>query len=294
MLCLQVVSFLNPALQDLLVILPRWLYLDLVGRLLSEPPLPPPYIRYDENGCAEREVVVKMFADVHPEIEGEFVLKMLAERGLVVTRDSDKKVMALFKLTAKRPIEVWPVPEQEGVTMFYMGRRKIYSKAAGISLALFPLLQWHLYNLFLKEEGAEMPMWKDGIRVVSSLYKAEAIVERRPEIQAVDVIARGHIATDCQHLMHKLLVETMAMADEMSPGSRLQHFYLSLNELRKHSSSGSPDAPKVQYAQARVEQACSKCTFVTDDKGAYPEDLTDLFLLPEEGGGKFSFELVVC
>ncbi len=81
------------------------------------------------------------------------------------------------------------------------------------------------------------------------------------------------------------------MADELSPGSSLQHFYLNRRELAKLSSSGSLAAPKVQYGQARVERARRESALVTDEieKGYPPETLDDLFLLPEEVGGKSSF-----
>ena len=133
-------------------------------------------------------------------------------------------------------------------------------------------------------------MWKDGILVVSCHYNAEAIVEKRPEIRAVDIITRGEVAADCQHLLRKLDREVMAMVDEWSPGSCLQHFFLSRKELEKLPSLGSLAAPKVQYAQSRVEEAKREATFVTEEieKGAGPESIDNLFLLPEEGGGKLS------
>ena len=94
-------------------------------------------------------------------------------------------------------------------------------------------------------------------------------------------------------MLRKLVVEVMAMVDEWSPGSRLQHFFLSHRELAKLSAvekeSESLSAPEVQYSQARVDKARQKSTLVTEEteKGNEPEELDSLFLLPDEGGGKF-------
>ena len=91
-------------------------------------------------------------------------------------------------------------------------------------------------------------------------------------------------------MLHKLVVEVMAMVDEWSPGSSPQHFFLSRRELAKLSSveeeAESLVAPEVQYSQARVEEACSDSTPVTEEfeKGNEPEELDDLYLLQ---GAKF-------
>ena len=83
------------------------------------------------------------------------------------------------------------------------------------------------------------------------------------------------------------------MVDEWSPGSCLHHFFLSRRELEKLSSveeeAESLAAPEVQYSQARVDEARRESTLVTDEieKGNTPEAINDLFLLPEEGGGKY-------
>ena len=53
-----VLSFSLPLAQDYVVIEPQWLLSDIVGRLMSEPPLPDPFVRYD-NGFAEKEEVIK-------------------------------------------------------------------------------------------------------------------------------------------------------------------------------------------------------------------------------------------
>ena len=45
----------------------------------------------------------------------------------------------------------------------------------------------------------------------------------------------------------------------------------------------------MQYSQARVDKARRESKLVTEEieKGNEPEELNDLFLLPDEGGGKF-------
>ena len=97
----------------------------------------------------------------------------------------------------------------------------------------------------------------------------------------------------CKQLLRKLLVEVLAMVNEWSPGSCLQHFFLSYRELAKLSAaekeSESLTAPEVQYSQARVDKARRESKLVTEEiqKGNEPEELNDLFLLPDEGGGKF-------
>ena len=83
------------------------------------------------------------------------------------------------------------------------------------------------------------------------------------------------------------------MVDDWSPDSSLHHFFLSRRELAKLSTmqeeSESLATPEVQYSQARVDEARRESTLVTDEieKGNTPEAINDLFLLPEEGGGKY-------
>lgn len=236
-----------------------------------------------------REQLVQTLAEAHPQVPGHVSHNMLEERGLLIAPGDYHKTFVPFKFTEGRPQTVptfLPAPKREHYV--YIGRRKIYSKTAGLSLALFPLLQCRLFKMFNLRYGTELPFWKNGINIATEEDNATAIVESHPEYRCVDTIVEVEtdFITHGLRLLEKILQVEMEMVDDLSPGSDLEHTFLSGRELSQLFSVSCQSAPTVQYTKKRVEMAGQGSGYVTDGKASTPESLKELFLMPGEADGE--------
>ena len=101
----QVVSFKQADLRQFVIIKPAWLYTDLVSLIMSEHPLPAPYVQY-ENGYTRLSDVIALLNTAHPDVSGEVAVKMLSDLGFVIIYKED--VLVPVKLKKRRPKEYWP------------------------------------------------------------------------------------------------------------------------------------------------------------------------------------------
>ena len=119
-------------------------------------------------------------------------------------------------------------------------------------------------------------MWSGGIRVVAGQRcSAEALIETSPAHSCIDIIVRGEAGSEreCAKLLFELTEETQQRADDLSPGSQLELFYLSRMELDELSPEGLLLRPCVEYSEESVLQTLQNCKYVTDGKASRkPED----------------------
>ena len=278
-------AFKEEALKDFVVIKPDWIYTHLVSFIMSEHPLPKPYVQY-KNGYAKLSDVVDLLKTAHPDISGEKAVQMLSELGFMIVLDHEDKALVPVKLKEQRPEKYWPkIPRDIIRDMVFGGRRHRFVGIVGPSSALFPLTQSRFYRLFLDKYNTEVPLWANGIRVTSGKYSgAVAIIEAHPDLRCIDVIVRSLLkyADHCQRLLHNLCHELTVMMVQLSPGSTMQVFFLSRGELALQSESGSLSPPEVQYTEERVRHALEANEQVTDGHGSDPEDPGCLMISDEE------------
>ena len=271
----SVLSFRQANLQNLVVIDPPWLLSDIVGRLMVEPPLPGPYINYD-NGYAKRADVIAALETKY--LPGETAFKMAAGLGFCLEQKQLQKVLNPSKLRSTRAPKHWRLDATMAVNA---GRRLKVKGIVAISNAFFPHLQVHFYHRYLTEYDEELPLWNGGIRLVAGeRTPAEALIEAHPAHMSIDIIVRGKSGTEraCTELLHDLTEETLRKAVEISPGSQLGVFYLSRLELDQLSPAGLVSRPCVEYSAERVERAIRHGKFVTDGNASSPENPFDLLL----------------
>ena len=287
MYLIQVIVFTTSTLRDFIVIKPEWMYTTIVGRLLSEYPLPPPYIKYDKNGWASLDNVERVLATEH--IDGKFTVGMAHERGLLIKRQ-DHAIVPV-KLAKARPAHVWREAAKESpVLRVNVGRRLVGKRKAGLSSAMFPLFQAHMHDLFKRMHGIELPLWKNGLHIaLSANGMAEAIIQANEEHLWIDVIVRSD--TDSKDggcdLLHGLVREVLGKADELSPGSQLEKCYLSPRDLARLSADGSTDTTVcVSYSEAIVQKALKSNGFVDNERTSLPEKVEELLLSPDEAAGE--------
>ena len=181
-----VLSFSEPRAQRFVVIDPQWLLSDIVGRLMAEPPLPGPYIQY-ENGYAKKADVVAALKTEH--LPGETALEMVSGLGFCLEQKSLDKVLNSSKLLGVRPEEHWCA---DSTMVVNAGRRLKCKGAVAIANAFFPHLQVHLYHRYLTEYDETLPMWNGGIRLVAGeRTPAEALIEAHPAHMSIDIVVRG-------------------------------------------------------------------------------------------------------
>ena len=271
-----VLSFSQPLAQDYVVIEPRWLLSDIVGRLMSEPPLPGPYIAYN-NGYAEKKAVVKALDTKH--LPGGAAFEMVANLGFCLEQRTTDEVLNPSKLCGYRRDEHW---RRDASMVVNEGRRLKCKGIVAIANAFFPHLQVHFYHRYLTDYKEKLPMWSGGIRLVAGLRSsAEALIETNPANSYIDIIVRGELGSenDCAKLLFELTEETLQKAAELSPGSQLQLFYLSRMELDELSPEGLPSKPCVEYTEESVLHAVKHHLRITDGKASRkPEDPHSLLL----------------
>ena len=270
-----VLSFNQPLVQRHVVINPHWLLSDIVGRLMAEPPLPRPYVHY-ENGYAKTSDVVAALATKH--LPGREALEMVAGLGFCLEQKSAGTVLNPSKLRGYQRDEHW---RQDANMTVYAGRRLKCKGTVAIASAFFSHLQVHFYHRYLSDFNEKLPMWAGGIRLVAGQRSsAEALIEADPSNLSVDIIVRGREDSEreCSNLLHSLTEETLKKAAEISPGSQLRLFFLSKLELAKFLASDSPSRLLVEYSEERVLRAIGRGEHVTDGKASSPENPDDLLL----------------
>ena len=257
-----------------------------MGRLLSEYPLPPPYVNYNENGCAQlTDVEGVLTTDNMP---GSFTVDMAHERGLLIKRSED--LIVPTKIKQSRQANMWPPVKQDSSPhRLNAGRRLVAKRTAGISAALFPLLQSHIHELFKREHDVEVPLWKNGLRVaLSENGVAEGIVQASEGLLAIDVIVRSDVTNEggSRDLLRCLVQEVLKKGKELSPGSELKKCYLSPRHLADLSSEGSTDTTScVVYSEEVVQRVLKSNGIVDDGQTALPEKVHDLLLSSTEATG---------
>ena len=290
----QVITFTPPSLADYVVIEPQWMYTTISGRLLSKYPLPPPYISYDKNGCAHLQEVERILTT--DDVPGDFAVMMAHESGLLIKRASDTVVPA--KIAASRPDKVWEAVAK----LLFSGsviaaRRLVSSGSVGISAAVFPLLQATLHELFKRDYGVEVPLWKLGLAVtLSKTGEAEAIVQSGPELRSVDIIVRGSDdnGRGCSGLLHLLTNTVVDVTEKLSPGSQLQRKFLSPRDLAKLSAEGCIDTTScTAYTEENVQEALMSGECVTSGTDAsIPEKVDSLLLSEDEMKGGYTYKKI--
>ena len=272
-----VLSFQHAQARNFVVVDPPWLLSDIVGRLMVEPPLPGPYIHY-ENGYAKKHDVIAALKTQH--LPGETAFEMVASLGFCLEQKQLQKVLNPSKLRSARAFVHWPL---DSTMVVNAGRRLKCKGAVAIASAFFPHLQVHFYHRYLTEYDEELPMWNGGIRLAAGeRTTAEALIEAHPAQMSIDIIVRGKSGSEraCTDFLHDLTMETLRKAVEISPGSQLGVFYLSRSELDRLSPAGLMSRPCVEYSTERVEHAVKQGNHVTDGKASSPENPDDLLLSP--------------
>ena len=270
-----VLSFGQSLVERYIIISPQWLLSDIVGRLMAEPPLPGPHVRYD-NGYAKTSDVVAALETEH--LPGREALEMVSGLGFCLEQKSSDTVLNPSKLRAHRLNEHW---RQTAIMVVNAGRRLKCKGTVAIASAFFSHLQVHFYHRYLSDYDQRLPMWTGGIRLVARQRSSvEAIIESDPSNRSIDIIVRGRQGSerDCSDLLHSLTEETLQKATEISPGSQLRLFFLSKLELDELSPSGLPSRPLVEYSEERVLRAISHGECVIDGNAGTPEHPDDLLL----------------
>ena len=270
-----VLSFQHTQAANYIVIDPPWLLSDIVGRLMVEPPLPGPYIHYD-NGYAKKADVVAALKTTY--LPGETTFEMVASLGFCLEQRQLEKVLNPSKLLGARASGHWP---PDSTMVVHAGRRLKCKGTVAIASAFFPHLQVHFYHRYLAEYDEELPMWNGGIRLVAGeRTPAEALIEAHPAHTSIDIIVRGRAGSEraCTDLLRDLTEETLRKAVDISPGSQLSVFYLSRRELSHLSPTGLESRPCVEYSTERVKRAIQQGNEVTDGKASSPESPFDLLL----------------
>ena len=284
----QVITFTPPSLADYVVIEPQWMYTTISGRLLSKYPLPPPYITYDKNGCAHLQEVERILTT--DDVPGDFAVNMAHECGLLIKRANDVVVPA--KIAVSRPNTVWEALAK----LLFSGsviaaRRLVSTGSAGISSAVFPLLQAILHELFKRDYGVQVPLWKLGVAVaLSETGEAEAIVQSGPELRSVDIIVRGSDdnGRGCSDLLQLLTRMVLDVAEKLSPGSGLERKFLSPRDLAKLSAEGCIDTTScIAYSKKNVRDALVSGKRVSSGDASVPEKVDSLLLSENEMRGRY-------
>ena len=270
-----VLSFRQLA-RSYVVINPHWLLSDIVGRLMAEPPLPEPYVHYD-NGYAKKADVIRALETSH--LPGPAALEMVADLGFCLEQCGTDDILNPSKLLGYRREDHW----RRDPAMTVNGGRRLKCKGVvAIANAFFPHLQVHFYHRYLTDYKEKLPMWSGGMRLVAGKRSpAEALIESNAANMSIDIIVRGEEGSDsdCAKLLHELTEETLQKAIEISPGSQLLLFYLSRMELEELSPAGLPSRPCIEYAKDRVADALQNRQWVTDGKASgKPEDPRQLLL----------------
>ena len=271
-----VLSFRQPLARSYVVINPHWLLSDIVGRLMAEPPLPEPYVHYD-NGYAKKDDVIRALETSH--LPGPAALEMVADLGFCLEQRGTDDILNPSKLLGYRREDHW----RRDPAMTVNGGRRLKCKGVvAIANAFFPHLQVHFYHRYLADYKEKLPMWSGGMRLVAGKRSpAEALIESNAANMSIDIIVRGEEGSDsdCAKLLHELTEETLQKAVEISPGSQLLLFYLSRMELDELSPAGLPSRPCIEYAEDRVVDALQNRQWVTDGKASgKPEDPRQLLL----------------
>ena len=262
-----VLVFRLPQASKYVVIEPKWLLTEIVGRFMSEPPLPKPYVHYD-NGYAKKDDVIRVLTTTY--LPGEAALAMAADLGFCLEQEFSNRILNPSKLRGYN--RQW----RGDPSMIVNGGRRLKCKGVvAIASAFFPHLQVHFYNRYRAKYGEELPMWSGGIRLASGERGwAEALIEANSANLSIDIIVRGREGSDheCAQLLQNLTEETLLKATEISPGSELCLFYLSRAELDELSPAGLPSQPAIEYSEERVTEALEAGRPVTDGRASSPED----------------------
>ena len=271
-----VLSFRQPLARSYVIINPHWLLSDIVGRLMAEPPLPEPYVHYD-NGYAKKDDVIRALETSH--LPGPAALVIVADLGFCLEQCGTDDILNPSKLFGHRQEDHW----RRDPAMTVNGGRRLKCKGVvAIVNAFFPHLQVHFYHRYLTDYKEKLPMWSGGMRLVAGKRSpAEALIESNAANMSIDIIVRGEEGSDsdCAKLLHELTEETLQKAVEISPGSQLLLFYLSRMELDELSPAGLPSRPCIEYAEDRVVDALQNRQRVTDGKASgKPEDPRQLLL----------------
>ena len=279
--------FSTPSLSKYIVVQPEWIYQTIVGRLLSKPPLPPPHVVYDDNGCAPLTEVERILST--DGIPGKFTVDMAHERGLLIKRPQFGDVVVPAKLLATRPSHVWQAFLEALSSGFIpAGRRLVCTGSAGISSAFFPLLQAFLHGIFKEEHNIEIPLWNGGLFVaLSTKGAAQAFIQATPEVRSIDVVVQGSEENrdSSSDLLHLLVEKVLHLADKLSPGSGLKKMFLSSQQLAKLPSESCTDTWSCRaYSLQSVHTALMSGGYVSNGESC-PESLDRMLLSAEEAQG---------
>ena len=281
--------FSTPSLSKYIVVQPKWMYQTIVGRLLSKPPLRPPHVLYDDNGCAPLAEVERILTT--DGIPGSFTVDMAHERGLLIKRPKFGDVVVPAKLLATRPSNVW-LAFLEALSSGFItaGRRLVCTGSAGLSSAFFPLLQACLHGIFQEDpHNIEIPLWNGGLFVaLSTKGAAQGFIQATPELRAIDVVVQGS-EDNCDgvsDLLRLLVGKVLDFADQLSPGSGLKKMCLSSRQLAKLPSESVTDTSSCRaYSLESVHTALLSGGYVSDG-GAFPEKVEGMLLSADEARGK--------
>ena len=244
---LQLVVFTKPELEDIVVLKADWLLTEVVGHLCS-PRNFRNTIEFNDDARAPKKVVEKALSCQGG--PGDKILKMIETIGICII--DEEEVILPSKLPDHRPREkqtqigLW---EKDDSLTDYAG---IYYKCDGgvpMSPGVAPLMQTKCYNLFKKDHDSSSYLWRRGIRVQPWNSQVQGAVCVSPSRLGIYIACRG--PPNSQRYMYALIQilskRVLEVVDSVSPGSTLQKWLLSPNELKRLVEKSSAEYPTIFY-----------------------------------------------
>ena len=259
--------------QDLIILTPRWLTVDIIGHFLSHD-----YI------SKNRVIGIYSIDDIQlefPETDALDLLQVLESISLCVQCDHEGDIAYEFPyFTLKEPTDdIWDKKSAKYSDSVYCGLRMQCEKHVPngqILLCIFPRLQIAL-RLAIKGhpdyESSELCNWFKGTKLI--VGPIEALLTSNPIHEAIELKVRGpkQMRTECFLLMEDILNTIERTIAEICSGLIVEKHYLSPNHLRQHSDNISTyssysilESLLSMETESAVEQTIKSSDLSTEEK----------------------------
>ncbi|XP_047237258.1 death-associated protein kinase 1 isoform X1 [Girardinichthys multiradiatus] len=264
----------SETVQDVVVLEPRWLCTNILGKLLS---VETPKAIHHYRGRYRLEEVQALA----PESDVEELLQILDAMDVCardITNPSMVDVPALIKTNGLH--RSWTEEEDEDL-LIYGGVRLVPAE----HLTPFPCGMFHKLQVNLcrwshqqkpEEEGGEdsdgdIHLWTNGAKV--SQAGVEAVILLVNHGQGVEIQVRGHDTerAKCYTLLDTICSITENLLASTLPGLLTAKYYLSPQQLREHHAPIMVYQPK-DFCRARIQRESS----LTNTMGGYRESFSSI------------------
>ena len=267
MLFLQIIFIDEGPLQNLVILDPNWLGMDIFGPAFSpENSIRPQLHARSVTGRVSLSEIQKVYL----ERDSLSIARLLEHFELCTCNDEGSTVYEFPCLIKMQPLfGLW---ERDPSLTVYAGLHLKCKEVVDIfTPGLFYRVQVHMRKFFSDDlDDQELTLWSSGLKCCRG--EVEVLVEMKDPNKTIAILVRGreHTGHECHAMLQQFYKLILHIIQASNPGTNISIYLLSPQQLREHIKN------PVMYSSTQVFDAEREGKMVCDQRTGLKESIVDV------------------